>query len=315
MKLQPFEHKFIRSVQRHFGKAPHRKFLLAVSGGVDSTVGLFLFDKFKNYLKSSYRVVHIHHGLCEDSKLCLFRKQSLDHVCSLVAKTSFPFLTNDITSQPLKSNESTLKQYRYLHFDDFREKNEWLVLFHHLDDLLETRVMDLFRGCHFEHWKDHKECHSFIYRPLSLCPQEEIKAYAQQQDLFWMEDPSNTSEDSERSWLRQHVFSIFKTRHPEFKKRWMKSLTELYNFSPRREDEPLGCISLVQWMLFSEGEKRRFILRSTLELGLKSLTYGQICEVLKALDRDQKEMRFQTGPMVWVKNSDHVLVKRSVNEK
>ena len=319
MNLEPFEHRFIRSLQHHFGKMPQRKFLLAVSGGLDSTVGLFLFDKFKNYLKSSCRVIYVHHGGGGNSQL-FFRKKSLDHVCCLASKASFDFVTNDfgeIGSSLSKSNEQDLRQYRYLQFEHFRQEGEWLVLFHHLDDLLETRVMDLFRGCHFEHWQDHKECASPVYRPLSMSTKNEIKQYAQQQGLSWVDDPSNMTGESERSWLRKKVFSVFRERHPGFEKRWMKSLTELYHFCPKEDsgEDPLECVSLAQWMLFSEGEKRRFILRSALQLGLKSLTYGQINEVIRNLDLSQGEIQFQTGPMIWVKNADNVLVKGSLNEK
>lgn len=312
MILDSFEHKFLRTHQRYFSKKDSsslkRHFFLGISGGVDSMVLLELFNKFKNQMKCEFRVCYVHHGvgLDKDRLQNDFRAQSLDLVKAYCETHNLEFVTNeDMPSTELK-DESSLRQWRYKHFESLKKDFEILVLAHHLDDLLETQLMDLIRGCHFETWSNYREYNKRLFRPLSQVNKDEIYQYAQSKKLNWIEDPSNSESDHLRNWLRNGFLTELSQKSVTFKTNLMKNLLKLYEFQPTSDTTPVLEVSITEWMLMTDAEKKQFILKSALKLGLKSMTQGQLSDIVKKLDLGQKDITFQTGPIFWTKTTDRL---------
>lgn len=311
MILSPFEHKFIRVFQNHFGSTP-RSFFLAVSGGVDSMVLLNLFYKFQNQIQSSFRVCYVHHGISKDLELEEFRNKGLAQVKAFCSQNKLEFVTNVEYAQDELKSESDLREWRYQQFYKLKKDSEILTLAHHLDDLLETQLMDLIRGSHFEQWANFKEYSGYTFRPLAFASKDEIYDFAKKNTLNWLEDPSNVDGKGLRNWLRNGFLSELNQRSKGLKENLMKNLVKLYEYQVSSEEIPEIEVSMSTWMKWTEAEKKQFILKTALRLGLKSMTQGQILDTLKKLDLGQKEIKFQTGPIFWTKTADRLYAYREI---
>ena len=53
-----------------------------------------------------------------------------------------------------------------------------------------------------------------MLRPLLDISQQEIKAYATEHKLNWIEDPSNLQNDFDRNYLRNEIIPLIKKRWP-----------------------------------------------------------------------------------------------------
>ncbi len=316
MKLSPFEHHFIRVHKKHFTNS--RAFLLAISGGVDSMVLLHLFHKFQKQMQSQFRVLCVHHGLSPDKKINEYRTESLNCVQDFCKTYDVKFLTNfdpDSIFEPATglNSEQQLRDFRYGHFNAFKQDHEILVLAHHLDDLLETQMLDLIRGSHFEHWSQHKEHSGQIFRPLAHVSKEDILQYAKEAKLQWCEDPTNQQSDSLRNWLRNGFLKELSEKSKGLKANLMKNLVKLYEHTPILAPVAELEITANSWLTLTQSDKQQFVLRSARRLGLKSMTQGQILDILQKLDLGQKEIKFQTGPIFWIKTTDKIQAYRETS--
>ncbi len=354
MILTPFEHKFLRSHQNHFSKEVRKKFLLSISGGLDSSVLLYLFNKFRNQMNCDFRVLYVHHGLSSDQKINEFRLSSLNCVKSFCEINELEFLTNDFSKyltddfaidfnndleddsdqnqkfnlgndlaeipsdfQPIKElkSESDLRSFRYEKINEFKSSDEILVLAHHLDDLLESQLMDLLRGSRFENWNDSKEFSNKNFRPLAYVCKNEISDYATQNQLKWVEDPTNSDSDNLRNWLRNGFLNELNSKYPGLKENLMKNLSLLHDFRPLKDTVGELEVGMEEWMTYSQEEKKQFVINSARRLGLKSMTQGQILDILKKLDLGQNVIKFHIGPIFWTKTTDRLLAYRRSDEE
>lgn len=341
MNLTAFEHQFIRTYKQDLGSQyGERKFLIAVSGGADSVACLRLFHQFQNLFQYQFRVAHIHHGLTDDSKQQQFRDDTALWVKELCAQLNVELVCNvgadpvpdkNITdssdgghdSQPSHNDaqnggnpnsEQQLRKLRYGFFNQWLKPGEILVLGHHLEDLLETQLMDLLRGTHFHHWAHLQSYHEGKFRPLCQCGKKDIVEYLEKQSQDYIEDPSNADVKITRNWMRHELLNALEQRFPGAKLSLSKNLKKLYEYEAKfdvLDNVPTTHeISLLKWMLFSYSQKQKFVLGSHLSLAEKSLTQGQIEEVIKHLDQRQKDIKFQTGPIFWMKNAEKIYARR-----
>lgn len=315
MNFSAFEHKFIRSFHHYFKQIENRKFFLAVSGGIDSIVLLHLFYKFQQLMNAELTVAYVHHGVSSDQKLTAYRKKSLEFVKQQAELLDLNFVTNSLQIQKELLSEQDLREWRYHQFKVLMTEDQILVLAHHLDDQLESRLLDLIRGSHFHHWEKDPEFSDSVYRPLSQVRSIEIQDYAAKNNLIWVEDPTNSELKSSRNWLRNKLLKDLEEKFPGSNESLMKNLTKLYQFSSENEEIPGLKVSMNEWMLFSTQEKQRFVLKTSLELKMKSMTQGQVKDIVRKLDLSQKDIKFQTGPIFWVKTSDKIYALRSSDEK
>ncbi|MCO5113999.1 MAG: tRNA lysidine(34) synthetase TilS [Bdellovibrionaceae bacterium] len=318
MNLSAFEHHFIRTFKSHFGDhrvLGERRFLVAVSGGADSVACAQLFSQFQPRFQYEWRIAHVHHGLTDDSHLQDFRQQSVQLVGDLSEMWGVEFLTNSLQEAPLSlRTEEQLRNFRYECFKNWQSEGEILVLGHHLEDQLESQIMDLLRGSHFQSWDRFKVYHQGLFRPLSLCDKKDIVAHLEQKQIPYLEDPSNQDVTITRNWIRHELLLALEGRFPGAKLSLSQNLKKLYDFEAL--GEPLEVVDvpteilLSEWLLFTYSQKQKFVLNSYLRLAHKSLTQGQIEEVIKQLDQRQKEHRFQTGPIFWTKNAEKITARR-----
>ena len=131
--------KFQNVLEQLLSQSQQKTYLLAVSGGVDSMVlaDLFQVSGF------NFHMAHINYHLRnEDSNL----DQKL--VSDFCQKHKIPFHLYEVSendNQPENSIQNWARELRYRFFREIQEKEnlEFLVTAHHLNDQLETFIINL----------------------------------------------------------------------------------------------------------------------------------------------------------------------------
>ncbi|MCO6565241.1 MAG: tRNA lysidine(34) synthetase TilS [Apibacter sp.] len=202
-----------------------KKYLLAVSGGVDSMVLLHLL------YNSPYRfsVVHCNFQLRgEDSNLDekMVSKYCNDHEIELFVK-SFD------TLQIKKNRESIEMVARNLRYSYFRElikgyHFDYLITAHHLNDNVETFFINLLRGSGIKGLSGMQMDTNCILRPLLPFTRKEIIKFARENAIFWREDASNHTLEYLRNKIRHKIIPELIDISPDFLHQVEKSMSILH---------------------------------------------------------------------------------------
>lgn len=180
--------------------------IVAVSGGLDSVVLLDLLARF--LAPANLIVAHVDHGLrrasAGEAKL----------VRSLAERYGLQYLEERLKLK--ERDEATAREGRYRWLRKIKEKHQasYIITAHHLDDQLETIIMNLVRGVGpFELW-GMKELQGDIMRPLLSVPKEELRQYAAKHRLAYCEDESNRDIKYTRNRIRHTVIPALKEINP-----------------------------------------------------------------------------------------------------
>ena len=201
------EHKIEKILKEKVKAYEKCNFLLAVSGGVDSMVLANLF--LKNNL--SFSIAHCNFKLRS-------KESDIDHdfVKKWSLKHKIHFYSNEFnTIEFCKKNKMGIQEgarkLRYDWFDGLLSKFnfDYLVTAHHLDDQIETYLINSSRGSGINGLLGITSSSQKIFRPLLNILKIDILDYAQQNFVDYREDSSNSSEDYQRNMIRNSVLPSF----------------------------------------------------------------------------------------------------------
>ncbi len=169
------------------------RYVLAISGGVDSVVMLDMMSKNTN---DELIVAHFDHGIRDDSV------DDAKFVGELAKKYGLKFETK---REELGKNasEELARNRRYKFLRSVAKKYDAkLVTAHHSDDVVESIVINLIRGTG---WRGLAVMDSDVYRPLWDKTKQEIMEYAKDNKLEWHEDNTNNSDKYLRNRVRRQL--------------------------------------------------------------------------------------------------------------
>lgn len=179
------------------------KYVVAVSGGVDSVVLLDLLAKL-NKQNSKARpieliVAHFDHGIRPDSK------EDRLFVAELAKAYGLPFKFSTASLGP-NASEEIARNARYDFLNKLVKDNmaDGLITAHHQDDLVETATLNIIRGTG-RHGLTALKSTKGLVRPLLKYPKSEIITYAVNNNLSWREDSTNQDIKYSRNYLRHRV--------------------------------------------------------------------------------------------------------------
>ena len=178
------------------------KYVVAVSGGVDSVV---LLDLLQGRAGVKLVVAHFDHGIRADS-----REDRL-FVQELAEKYSLPFVFNE-GHLGMRASEARARaaRYKFLRQVKAAAGAQAIVTAHHEDDLLETAILNLLRGTGRKGLSSLKSTGE-IYRPLLGVPKQALIDYAKTHNLEWREDPTNADVAYLRNYIRHKLLPRFDT--------------------------------------------------------------------------------------------------------
>ncbi|MBX2897124.1 MAG: tRNA lysidine(34) synthetase TilS [Cyclobacteriaceae bacterium] len=195
-----------------YGVTHATKLLLAVSGGLDSMVMLHLFHS----LKFEVAVAHVNFGLRGSESDA--DQQFVKNWC---AEYQIPFFTtrletNNYATEQGLSIQMAARELRYQWFDALllQHRYQFIATAHHLNDSLETALLNLARGGGLEGLTGIAPLSGNRFRPLMFATRAEIEIYAAKNEIAWREDSSNQTDAYQRNLIRHRVIPELKKINP-----------------------------------------------------------------------------------------------------
>ena len=172
------------------------RYVVAVSGGVDSVVLLDLLTREKGLILA---VAHFDHGIRDESYI------DRDFVEQLAVKYGLEFYSEDGNLGNTASEEQArIARYNFLERVKDEFNAQMIITAHHQDDLLETAALNILRGTGRKGLSSLKSTKSLL-RPLLNYSKEEIIEYALKNNLNWVEDKTNLDTKYRRNYVRHEL--------------------------------------------------------------------------------------------------------------
>lgn len=206
--------KFENHLHKNFPFLKDKKIVIACSGGLDSMV---LADLL---IKLHYGVALAHcnfslRGSESDGDEVFVNKYGEDKQLKVHTKR---FDTHAYAETHKISIQLAARELRYRWFEkllnDFQY--DYLLTAHHLDDDIETFMINFSRGTGLRGLTGIPMQNQKILRPLLDFSRAEIHEYAVKNNVIWREDSTNKNTDYMRNNLRHTVIPALKKVTPEF---------------------------------------------------------------------------------------------------
>ena len=190
---------------------PHKEcnFVLAISGGIDSMVlaNLFLSNKL------NFSIAHCNfqlRGKESDDDELFINKWCSEKDIKLYNKK---FSTEDYCKNNKLTIQMGARELRYEWFRELvdKEKHDFIVTAHHIDDQLETFIINSIRGTGIDGLVGIPDKINKIIRPLLMISKDQIKEYSEVNKINYREDSSNDKEDYLRNKIRHSVIPYLKS--------------------------------------------------------------------------------------------------------
>jgi len=196
-----------RLVQRHVGV----RVLVAFSGGVDSTVLLHALSQ--QLPPHRLLALHVDHSIQAGSGGWAMHCVKVCHQWGIhIRKTVLTPAARD------HLDEAAYRNARYAWFESLIQPGDVLVTAHHRDDQVETVLYRLLRGSGVHGLGGIQPERPFgsgvLARPFLGCSRSDITAYAAEQGLSWVTDPSNEDRRYDRNFLRHEIIRPLAARWP-----------------------------------------------------------------------------------------------------
>ncbi len=182
------------------------KYIVAVSGGVDSVVLLDRLSKKEEgrRKKEEYIVAHVDHGMRPDSQA------DAAFVAALAVRYGLAYESTQLhLGAEASEAEARARRYEFLESVRVRHGANAIVTAHHQDDVIETMLINLLRGTGWRGLCSLRE-HDAMRRPLLTTSKAEIIQYALTHQLTWSEDSTNDNPKYLRNYVRQTMVSSMK---------------------------------------------------------------------------------------------------------
>ena len=205
--------------------SPTLPLAVAYSGGADSSA---LLVACARKWPGQVRAIHVHHGLQDAA-------DAFERHCAAACQqlgVSLAVRRVDARHAPGQSPEDAARRIRY---DTLRSvlQQEWggavndVAIAQHADDQVETILLALSRGAGLPglaampaRWERGGVA---WHRPLLAVAGPEIRAWLAQQQLSWVEDPSNADASFTRNRIRLRLLPALAEAFPQFRETFARS--------------------------------------------------------------------------------------------
>lgn len=202
---------------------PQTRYLLAVSGGIDSMVMAQLFLS----QNVSFGIAHVNFQLRNQASL--LDEELVKDWC--ITK-GIPYWieradTQQYADQHHVSIQVAARQIRYAFFESIRsrEQYDYIVTAHHRDDAIETLLFHFFRGTGMQGLQSIPYQNGYIIRPLLSIPRVDIVRYADAYQVPYRNDESNEKQMYTRNKIRLSIIPQLEEIFPSFLATMQKNIT------------------------------------------------------------------------------------------
>ncbi|MCF7498751.1 tRNA lysidine(34) synthetase TilS [Pseudoalteromonas sp. L1] len=225
MQTSDLYHHFLAQLQPLLN-TQHRRFSVALSGGIDSVVLLHLMTTVRmQYPELEIEAVYVNHGLSQHAgewqRFCQSLCEKLD--------VAFKAVRVEIVERARTSLEAQAREARYQALDENCSAGSVLLLGQHLNDQLETFLLRLKRGSGLQGLASMQQQRLLAsgrvcFRPLINITREQIEQFADEFAITHITDDSNSDERFDRNFLRHQVMPLLTMRFQGFEKSAARSI-------------------------------------------------------------------------------------------
>ena len=182
------------------------KFILAFSGGVDSSALLSLLVESRSFFDFELCVAHFDHG---------WRKESKEQALSLKKQAEvlgLPFYSERSAMQAFSNKEDKAREERFSFFKRVYEEvgGDALFLAHQREDQAETVLKRVLEGAGLTSLQGMEPVSFFqgmlLARPLLMTPREDLVNWNKRKGVLFIEDHTNYDLQFLRPRIREKVF-------------------------------------------------------------------------------------------------------------
>ncbi|MGR3742266.1 tRNA lysidine(34) synthetase TilS [Companilactobacillus sp. DQM5] len=212
--MKDLYNNFKKEVSKLSGTISGNKYLLGISGGVDSIVLFDMFYRLKGEFLFEFEVITIDHKLRKESE------EEVSYVKKMCEAKNIICNVETWNNNKDKS-ENAARIFRYEMYKKVMNEHNIhnLVLAHHADDQTETVLMKLIRGGNIREVQSIEPKRNFnngfVIRPFLKNSKDEIKEYAKNNNLKYFDDVTNYSDFTMRNRLRNKVVPELKKENPK----------------------------------------------------------------------------------------------------
>ena len=207
---ESFEHFLFNRLEVN----PKGKFLLAVSGGMDS---MCLWDLFRRS-GLNFIVAHCNFKLRDEAS-----EGDEAFVREFAGKRDKVYVRSFDTAEYARDRSLSIqmaaRELRYAWFEELKKKEDcdYIVTAHHLDDQVETFFIQLLRRSSLSAMSGMPVKTEKVIRPLMFAGRESIDTYVHDMGIPFREDESNQSDIYLRNRIRRNLIPLLQKVLPDLK--------------------------------------------------------------------------------------------------
>lgn len=272
--------------------ASTRKFLIGLSGGLDSVVLLHAMVRLRDHSGAAFklRALHINHQLQDQTESW---EQHCQCQCALLG---VEFISTRVEISGSSGIENTAREARYREFEAELQPDEELLLAHHRDDQMETLLLRLVRGSGSRGLSGIPRSRMLgatrLLRPLLDIDRKELQSYAESEQLIWVEDHSNKDEGFDRNYCRHTLLPLIEARWPGYRQSWSKSAVLASESEALLQElaaidlgqiaaESKSIVSREKLLALAEPRRRNVLRHWLASLGAKELGWNKLQQLGK----------------------------------
>lgn len=271
---------------------PPDRYVVAFSGGLDSTVLLHALNAVAADSNVSVVAIHVRHDLHEDAvdweAHCRSAAGDLEIAFECVAVA----VDRDAGFGP----EAAARTARYAALQQRTQAGDWLLSAHHQDDQAETLLLNLMRGSGVAGMAGIGALQEFgagqLCRPLLQVSRDDLHQYALAHSLHWLDDPSNADTVFDRNFVRHAILPALTGRWPAAVSRLARSADlagEASELLEQLADDDLlqlgdaQRINIAALSKLSDARQRNVLRRALKRLGLSVAPATRLRQIIDEL--------------------------------
>jgi len=227
--------ELIKFDKRHGFFKPKAGVLVGLSGGADSVALLHFVKQIAQKKQFAVYACHVHHGLRKaagkDAAFC----------AALAKKAGVPFILKKVNVKALAKKENLSPEHaarkaRYAALEEAARKYNCpkIALAHHLDDHVETILLNLLRGTKakgllgipVKRAAGKRE----IIRPFLCITRAQVMAYIKSHKLEYVDDETNSEDIYTRNWVRAKLLPLLEEKQPKIRQHLFEISTDLAKY-------------------------------------------------------------------------------------